>query len=54
MGVGGILTAEDAIEKFEAGADLVQLITGMIFEGPHLMSDISNSYYKKYVERKNK
>jgi len=40
FGCGGIMSVEDAIEKLDAGADLLQLITGMIFEGPHLMSDI--------------
>jgi len=34
IGVGGIHTAEDAIEKLEAGADLVQLYTGFVYEGP--------------------
>ncbi len=33
IGVGGIFTPEDAIEKFEAGADLVQVYTGFIYEG---------------------
>ena len=42
IGCGGIMTAKDAMEKFEAGADLVQLITGMIFEGPHLMKEIAS------------
>jgi dihydroorotate dehydrogenase len=46
IGVGGILTAQDAIEKFRLGADLVQLITGMIFEGPHLISEIAQEYSK--------
>jgi dihydroorotate dehydrogenase len=46
IGVGGILTAEDAIEKFKLGADLVQLVTGMIFEGPHLISEIDEAYSK--------
>ncbi len=40
MGVGGIMSVTDACEKLEAGADLVQLITGMIFEGPELVSEI--------------
>ncbi len=44
IGCGGIMTAQDALEKFRAGADLVQLITGMIFEGPHLMKEISHAY----------
>jgi dihydroorotate dehydrogenase len=41
FGCGGILSAEDAIDKIHAGADLVQLITGMIYNGPHLMGQIS-------------
>lgn len=40
IGVGGIMSAEDALTKFEAGADLVQLITGMIYEGPGLVKKI--------------
>ncbi|PIT86222.1 MAG: quinone-dependent dihydroorotate dehydrogenase [Candidatus Magasanikbacteria bacterium CG10_big_fil_rev_8_21_14_0_10_43_6] len=40
IGCGGIATAEDAYEKIRAGASLVQLITGMIFEGPQLISEI--------------
>jgi len=40
IGVGGILTPQDALDKLEAGADLIMLITGMIFEGPHLMKEI--------------
>lgn len=40
IGVGGIFSAADAREKFEAGADLVQLVTGMIFEGPGLVKEI--------------
>jgi len=43
IGVGGIFSAADAREKFEAGADLVQLITGMIYEGPGLIKDICDS-----------
>lgn len=41
IGVGGIFTAEDAYRKIRLGASLVQLITGMIFEGPQLVSDIN-------------
>jgi dihydroorotate dehydrogenase len=44
IGCGGIMTTRDAMEKFQAGADLLQLITGMIFEGPHLMKDIGHAY----------
>ena len=42
IGVGGIHTAEDAVEKLEAGASLVQLYTGFIFEGPALVKAINN------------
>ena len=38
IGVGGIFSAEDAQEKFDAGAVLVQLYTGFIYEGPALVS----------------
>jgi dihydroorotate dehydrogenase subfamily 2 len=43
IGVGGIMSVEDAQEKFNAGADLIQLITGMIYEGPGLMKEIAES-----------
>jgi dihydroorotate dehydrogenase len=41
IGVGGIHTAEDAIEKLNAGASLVQLYTGFIYEGPALVKAIN-------------
>ena len=41
IGVGGIHTADDAIEKLNAGASLVQLYTGFIYEGPQLIKDIN-------------
>ncbi len=41
IGVGGIHSAEDALEKLEAGASLVQLYTGFIYEGPKLIKDIN-------------
>ncbi len=40
IGVGGIHSAEDAIEKLNAGASLVQVYTGFIYEGPALVSNI--------------
>lgn len=42
MGVGGIFSADDAYEKIKRGASLLQLITGMIFEGPSLIKTINN------------
>lgn len=41
IGVGGIFTAEDAYEKICQGAGLVQLATGMIFEGPQVIGKIN-------------
>jgi dihydroorotate dehydrogenase len=41
IGTGGIFTAEDAYKKIRLGASLVQMITGMVFEGPQVVSDIN-------------
>lgn len=41
VGCGGIFSAEDAYEKIKAGSSLLQLITGMIFKGPQLISEIN-------------
>jgi dihydroorotate dehydrogenase len=43
IGVGGIHSAKDALEKIDAGADLVQLYTGFIYEGPQLIADINTA-----------
>ena len=40
IGVGGIMTAEDAREKVDAGASLVQLYTGLVYRGPALVRHI--------------
>jgi dihydroorotate dehydrogenase len=40
IGVGGIMSAEDAVEKINAGADLVQVYTGFIYEGPEFAKRI--------------
>ena len=49
IGVGGIHSAEDAIEKLNAGASLVQLYTGFIYEGPALVKAIN----KKILSQRN-
>ena len=49
IGVGGIHKPEDALEKLAAGASLVQLYTGFIYEGPKLISDINKAILKKNV-----
>ncbi|MGB5394793.1 MAG: quinone-dependent dihydroorotate dehydrogenase [Lutimonas sp.] len=43
IGVGGIHSPEDAIEKINAGADLIQLYTGFIYEGPGLVRQINEA-----------
>ncbi len=43
IGVGGILAAEDAVAKIEAGASLVQLYTGLVYEGPGLIARIKQA-----------
>lgn len=43
IGCGGIETAEDALEKLDAGADLVQIYTGFIYEGPALVKRINQA-----------
>ena len=46
IGVGGIHSAADAIEKLNAGADLVQIYTGFIYEGPGLIKKINKAVYE--------
>lgn len=43
IGVGGIHSAEDALEKLDAGADLIQVYTGFIYEGPKLLKRINKA-----------
>lgn len=47
IGVGGIHSPEDAIEKLEAGASLIQLYTGFIYEGPCLIKKINKAILKQ-------
>jgi len=47
IGVGGIHSAEDALEKLEAGASLIQLYTGFIYEGPELIRKINQKIMEK-------
>ena len=41
IGVGGILNGRDAYEKIKAGASLVQLYTGFVYEGPKIINSIN-------------
>ena len=47
IGVGGIHSAKDAMEKLDAGASLVQLYTGFIYEGPELINEINKEILKR-------
>jgi dihydroorotate dehydrogenase len=51
MGVGGIFSADDAWEKITAGASLVQVYTGLVYEGPALVQKIVRGLQRKLVER---
>jgi dihydroorotate dehydrogenase len=46
IGVGGIHSPEDALEKFAAGATLIQLYTGFVYEGPSLIKRIKKVLVK--------
>ncbi len=46
IGVGGILNGEDALEKIEAGASLVQIYSGMIYRGPELIAEAAKKLRK--------
>lgn len=47
IGVGGIHSEKDALEKIDAGADLVQIYTGFIYEGPALIKRINKAILKR-------
>lgn len=47
IGVGGIHSAKDALDKLKAGASLVQIYTGFIYEGPRLIKEINRALLKK-------
>jgi dihydroorotate dehydrogenase len=43
IGVGGIFSGEDALEKINAGAELVQIYSGLVYQGRKLVLDACNS-----------
>ena len=43
IGVGGILSGEDAVSKIRAGADVVQIYTGLIYRGPRLVTEAARA-----------
>ena len=46
IGVGGVMSGADAVSKIKAGADVVQIYTGLIYQGPGLVSEAANSIKK--------
>jgi dihydroorotate dehydrogenase len=50
IGVGGIHSAQDALDKLKAGACLVQIYTGFIYEGPGLVKEINEGILKAELE----
>lgn len=46
IGVGGIMTTEDALEKIDAGAELIQIYTGFVYEGPAFVKQINKAILK--------
>lgn len=55
IGVGGIASGDDAIAKREAGAELVQIYTGLIYQGPKLIKDVGQALarYTRQTRRPN-
>lgn len=51
IGVGGIFSAQDAFEKISAGACLVQLYTGLIYEGPSIAKNINEGLYEIFTKQ---
>jgi len=46
IGVGGILSGADAVSKIKAGADVVQIYTGLIYKGPELVTQAAQAIKK--------
>ncbi len=46
IGVGGIMTPQDAVDKIKAGADLIQIFTGFIYNGPSFVKEINKELVK--------
>ncbi len=52
IGVGGIFTPEDALKMLDAGADLIQVYTGFIYEGPFIAKRINKAILKRSIQGK--
>ena len=51
IGVGGVLSAQDALSKLRAGADVVQIYTGLIYRGPALVDEIARAFRQEAAAR---
>jgi dihydroorotate dehydrogenase len=51
IGVGGIYNAQDAIDKLNAGASLVQVYSGFIYEGPSIIKEICEGILKETTKK---
>jgi dihydroorotate dehydrogenase len=51
IGVGGVLSANDALAKLQAGADVVQIYTGLIYKGPALVDEIARAFRQEAAAR---
>jgi dihydroorotate dehydrogenase len=51
IGVGGVFTSEEAREKLEAGADLIQVYTGFVYEGPSIVKNINQGLLNRPLQR---
>lgn len=52
IGVGGILSADDAISKLRAGANVVQIYTGLIYKGPALVDQVARAFRREAAFRR--
>lgn len=51
IGVGGILRGADAVQKMNAGADLIQIYTGLVYRGPELIGEIVRTLAEQRMEQ---
>jgi dihydroorotate dehydrogenase len=52
IGVGGVLSAADALSKLRAGADVVQIYTGLIYRGPALVDEVARAFKAEAATRR--
>jgi dihydroorotate dehydrogenase len=52
IGVGGVMSADDAVSKIQAGADLIQIYTGLIYHGPDLVTRAAKALQQWHLTQK--